>query len=49
MQDLLGLGSHARFNTPGTAAGNWSWRVTSEGLEEEVARRLGTTTAIEIR
>jgi len=49
MQDLLGLGSHARFNTPGTAAGNWSWRVTSEGLEEAVARRLGTTTAIEIR
>lgn len=26
-QDLLGLGSEARFNIPGTAAGNWKWRL----------------------
>ena len=26
LQDLLGLGSEARFNTPGTAEGNWTWR-----------------------
>jgi 4-alpha-glucanotransferase len=26
MQDLLALGSDARMNTPGTAAGNWRWR-----------------------
>ncbi|CAN5639780.1 4-alpha-glucanotransferase [soil metagenome] len=26
-QDLLGLGSEARMNTPGTAADNWSWRL----------------------
>ena len=26
-QDLLGLGSGARLNTPGTALGNWSWRL----------------------
>lgn len=26
-QDLLSLGSEARFNTPGTAEGNWSWRA----------------------
>ena len=25
MQDLLGLGSEARMNTPGTTAGNWRW------------------------
>lgn len=25
-QDLLGLGSQARLNTPGTSRGNWSWR-----------------------
>lgn len=49
LQDLLGLDSHARFNTPGTAEGNWTWRVTSEGLDEEVAKKLGTMTAIEIR
>ena len=27
MQDLLGLGSEARMNTPGTIGGNWSWRM----------------------
>jgi 4-alpha-glucanotransferase len=26
MQDLLGLDSEARMNTPGTASGNWHWR-----------------------
>jgi len=28
MQDLLGLDSDARMNTPGIAAGNWDWRFT---------------------
>ena len=28
MQDVLGLGSDARMNTPGVAAGNWDWRFT---------------------
>jgi 4-alpha-glucanotransferase len=26
MQDVLGLDSEARMNTPGTASGNWDWR-----------------------
>ena len=26
-QDLLGLGSEARMNLPGTAQGNWEWRL----------------------
>ena len=26
MQDLLGLGSESRMNTPGTGSGNWTWR-----------------------
>lgn len=29
VQDILGLGSEARFNTPGTLEGNWSWRLES--------------------
>jgi 4-alpha-glucanotransferase len=34
VQDLLGLGSEARMNTPGKASGSWAWRLTdSEGLE----------------
>lgn len=28
MQDVLGLGSEARMNTPGVAGGNWDWRFT---------------------
>ena len=28
-QDLLGLGSEARMNTPGTDDGNWRWRLDS--------------------
>ena len=28
LQDVLGLGSEARLNTPGVAAGNWRWRAT---------------------
>jgi 4-alpha-glucanotransferase len=27
MQDVLALGSEARFNTPGTVTGNWRWRL----------------------
>ncbi|RLL55649.1 4-alpha-glucanotransferase [Mariprofundus sp. EBB-1] len=29
MQDLLALGTEAKFNTPGTLANNWSWRLSS--------------------
>ena len=29
-QDLLSLGSEARFNTPGELQGNWNWRMTDE-------------------
>ncbi len=29
MQDVLGLGSEARMNTPSVASGNWRWRMTS--------------------
>lgn len=32
MQDLLSLGSEARLNTPGQAAGNWQWRCSRTQL-----------------
>lgn len=34
-QDLLGLGSEARMNTPATVEGNWSWRMTREQLYDD--------------
>jgi len=35
LQDLLGLGSEARMNTPGTVEGNWAWRCTPEQWRQE--------------
>ena len=37
--DLLALGSAARFNTPATVKGNWSWRLPAESLTPELAAR----------
>jgi 4-alpha-glucanotransferase len=34
MQDLLALGSSARFNTPGTVSGNWQWRLSPDPSPE---------------
>ncbi len=33
MQDLLGLGSESRMNSPGTTAGNWRWRFRWDQVE----------------
>jgi len=40
MQDLLELGSSARMNRPGTAAGNWRWRMDGPQATAGLARRL---------
>jgi 4-alpha-glucanotransferase len=40
VQDLLGLGSDARLNRPGTSTGNWSWRLRPGQLTREVLHRL---------
>ena len=40
MQDWLGLGGEARMNIPGTALGNWRWRLTEGDLTDELLRRI---------
>ncbi|HWB99568.1 MAG TPA: 4-alpha-glucanotransferase, partial [Bryobacteraceae bacterium] len=40
LQDVLGLGSEARMNTPATPSGNWRWRFRAETLTPQIARRL---------
>jgi 4-alpha-glucanotransferase len=40
VQDILGLNSEARMNTPGKAKGNWEWRLTTGALSRRVAKRL---------
>jgi 4-alpha-glucanotransferase len=44
-QDVLGLGSAARMNLPGTAGGSWRWRMEPGALTAEHARRLRAATA----
>lgn len=40
MQDVLGLGSDARMNRPGTDRGNWQWRFGAEQLTDEIKQRM---------
>ena len=39
-QDLLGLGSEARLNTPGVASGNWTWRLREGAFDDALVGRL---------
>ena len=47
-QELLGLGSEARLNTPGTAEGNWNWRFR-DGALDDVTERLARITDRHVR
>jgi 4-alpha-glucanotransferase len=44
IQDYLGLGSEARINTPGTAEGNWRWRLLPGELTPELAKKIAAMT-----
>ena len=48
-QDLLGLGSEARINTPGVAAGNWMWRAKAEQINSSKASDLRKVTKLYFR
>jgi 4-alpha-glucanotransferase len=39
-QDLLGLGSDCRMNTPGTETGNWTWQASPGVFDGDLAARL---------
>jgi 4-alpha-glucanotransferase len=40
LQDYLGLGSEARFNTPGKPGGNWRWRVIDAQLSPKLCDNI---------
>ena len=40
LQDVLGLGSEARMNTPSVYGGNWRWRFDQSELKSELAAKL---------
>jgi len=43
-QDVLGLGSEARMNVPGTEGKSWKWRMEPGALTPELAARLRAST-----
>jgi 4-alpha-glucanotransferase len=43
-QDVLGLGTEARLNVPGTATGNWTWRFDSQAATAAVREHLARLT-----
>ena len=45
-QDLLGLGSEARMNTPSTLGINWKWRALPGAFTPELSRRLRHETGV---
>ena len=40
LQDVFGLGSDARMNTPSLDNGNWRWRFEQSQLKDEFAAKL---------
>jgi 4-alpha-glucanotransferase len=46
MQDILGLGSEARINTPSRRDGNWRWRASEDHINSDIAHKLGNMAII---
>ena len=46
LQDVLGLGSEARMNTPSLSDGNWGWRFAPNALSDRLAEKLAALTSL---
>ncbi|MHC4114607.1 MAG: 4-alpha-glucanotransferase [Planctomycetota bacterium] len=46
MQDVLGLGSKARMNKPGSVKGNWRWHLRKEEITGTLSGKLARLTKI---
>jgi 4-alpha-glucanotransferase len=40
MQDVLSLDNGSRMNVPGSAEGNWEWRLSARALGPKLAKAL---------
>lgn len=40
MQDILGLGSEGRMNTPSTLGNNWKWRMKKDAIDDKLAGKI---------
>ncbi|MCX7678293.1 MAG: 4-alpha-glucanotransferase [Spirochaetes bacterium] len=39
-QDIIGYGEEFRMNKPGTTQGNWRWKLTEDGITQEMWKKL---------
>ncbi len=46
MQDIIGLGSEARINTPATLGNNWQWRIGAGCINDWLANIVRENTAL---
>jgi 4-alpha-glucanotransferase len=46
LQDILGVGSEGRMNTPGRASGNWGWRYSKDMLKDADCEHLKVLTEV---
>lgn len=46
LQDILGLDSRARMNTPGQAEGNWRWRFQKGQIAQQARDRFAELSAV---
>lgn len=46
MQDIIGLGSEARINTPSTVGNNWKWRIQDGYINDWLAGIIRENTAL---
>ncbi len=46
MQDIIGLGSEGRINTPSTVGNNWTWRIDGSCINDWLAKVMRETTEL---
>ena len=46
IQDFLGLGEESRMNEPSTLGKNWTWRVSSSLLTDDLAKKIANLTFV---
>lgn len=46
MQDILGLSSDARMNTPSTLGCNWKWRAQKDYISKKLAKKVSRMVAL---
>jgi 4-alpha-glucanotransferase len=40
MQDFLSLDNKARMNYPGNPSGNWTWRMSTDALNDQLSNKI---------